>query len=147
VAFDVLAGNAADSAALTSTIARFRERFRIRRAIVVADRGMLGRATLALLRDHATAPFDHIRGCPLRRERAVAKEVLARPSRYQPVADNLEVKEVRLGERRGARPRAGAAGPGGGPPQPARGPAGRRRPRPPSPPARSDKDSAHGLTG
>src|SRR5918996_1097925 len=86
--------------ALSLTIARFRERFRIRRAVVVADRGMLGRATLALLRDHASAPFDYILGCPLRRERVVAKEVLARPGRYQQVADNLEVKEVKLGERR-----------------------------------------------
>jgi hypothetical protein len=52
------------------------------------------------LRDHAAAPFDYILGCPLRRDRAVAREVLARPGRYQPVADNLEVKEVRLGDRR-----------------------------------------------
>src|ERR671919_241631 len=100
VAFDVLAGNTADVDALSLTIARFRERFRIRRAVVVADHGMLGRATLALLRDHASAPFDYILGCPLRRERVVAKEVLARPGRYQQVADNLEVKEVKLGERR-----------------------------------------------
>jgi hypothetical protein len=100
VAWDVLPGNTADNEALSLTLARFRERFRIRRAIVVADRGMLGRATLARLRDHATAPFDYILGCPLRRERAVASEVLARPGRYHAVADNLEVKEVRLGERR-----------------------------------------------
>jgi hypothetical protein len=100
VAWEVLPGNTADTAALGLTIARFRERFRIRRAVVVADRGMLGKATLAQLRDHVTAPFDYILGCPLRRERAVAEEVLARPGRYQAVADNLEVKEVRLGERR-----------------------------------------------
>jgi hypothetical protein len=100
VAFDVLPGNTADVDALSLTIARFRERFRIRRAVVVADRGMFGRNTLAQLRDHATAPFDYILGCPLRRERAVAREVLARPGRYQQVADNLEVKEVKLGERR-----------------------------------------------
>jgi hypothetical protein len=100
VAWEVLPGNTADTAALSLTIARFRERFRIRRAVVVADRGMLGQATLAQLRDHVTAPFDYILGCPLRRERAVAEEVLARPGRYQQVADNLEVKEVRLGERR-----------------------------------------------
>jgi hypothetical protein len=55
---------------------------------------------LAELRDHASAPFDYILGCPLRRERAVAEEVLARPWRYHAVADNLEVKEVRLGGRR-----------------------------------------------
>jgi Transposase DDE domain len=100
VAFDVLPGNTADVAALSLTIARFRERFRIRRAVVVADRGMFGRNTLALLRDHASAPFDYILGCPLRRERAVARAVLARPGRYHAVADNLEVKAVRVGERR-----------------------------------------------
>jgi hypothetical protein len=100
VAFAVLPGNTADVAALSLTIARFRERFRIRRTVVVADRGMLGQATLAERRDHATAPFDYILGCPLRRERAVAEKVLARPGRYHAVADNLEVKEVRLGARR-----------------------------------------------
>jgi hypothetical protein len=100
VAFDVLPGNTADVAALSLTIARFRERFRIRRAVVVADRGMLSQTTLAELRDHETAPFDYIFGCPLRRERAVANAVLARPGRYRQVADNLEVKEVKLGERR-----------------------------------------------
>jgi hypothetical protein len=100
VAFDVLPGNTADVEALSLTIARFRERFRIRRAVVVADRGMLSQVTLAQLRDHVTAPFDYILGCPLRRERTVALEVLGRPGRYQQVGDNLEVKEVRLGERR-----------------------------------------------
>jgi hypothetical protein len=100
VAWDVLPGNTADTAALSLTIARFRERFRIRRAIVVADRGMLGKGTLAELRAHASAPFEYILGCPLRRERAVALEVLARPGRYHAVADNLEVKEVRLDGRR-----------------------------------------------
>jgi hypothetical protein len=100
VAFDVLPGNTADVEALRLTIARFRERFRIRRAVVVADRGMLGKGTLAALRAHAEAPFDYILGCPLRRERAVALEVLARRGRYHAVADNLEVKEIRLGERR-----------------------------------------------
>jgi hypothetical protein len=100
VAFDVLPGNTADVDALGQAVARFRTRFRIRRAVVVADRGMFGQATLALLRDHATAPFDYILGCPLRRERTIAREVLARPGRYQQVADNLEVKEVKLGVRR-----------------------------------------------
>jgi hypothetical protein len=100
VAFDILPGNTADTEALRLTIARFRQRFRIRRAVVVADRGMLGQATIAELHDHPSAPFDYILGCPLRRERAVANEVLARPGRYQSVADNLEVKEVRLGARR-----------------------------------------------
>ena len=63
VAFDVLPGNTADVEALRLTIARFRERFRIRRAVVVADRGMLGKGTLAELRAPAEAPFDYILGC------------------------------------------------------------------------------------
>jgi Transposase DDE domain len=100
VAWDVLPGNTADTEALNLAIARFRARFCIRRTVVVADRGMLGKATLTQLRDHASAPFDYILGCPLRRDRVVAREVLARPGRYQTVADNLEVKEVRLGARR-----------------------------------------------
>jgi hypothetical protein len=82
VAFDVLPGNTADVEALNLTIARFRERFRIRRAVVVADRGMLGKGTLAALREHPEVPFEYILGCPLRRERAVAEAVLARPGRY-----------------------------------------------------------------
>ena len=117
VAFDVLPGNTADVEALRLTIARFRERFRIRRAVVVADRGMLGKGTLAELRAHVEAPFDYILGCPLRRERAVALEVLARPGRYQ----------HRRGQPRGQGGQARRA-PLRGLPQPDRGEAGRRRP-------------------
>ena len=36
----------------------------------------------------------------MRRQKEVNEAVLARAGRYQPVADNLEVKEVRVGERR-----------------------------------------------
>jgi hypothetical protein len=100
VAFEVLPGNVADAEAPNATIARFRERFCIRRAVVVADRGMLAKATLAVLRDHETAPFDYILGCPLRRERVVAEQVLARAGCYRTVADNLEVEEVCIAERR-----------------------------------------------
>ena len=100
IAWDVLLGNTADAEALAILLGRFRERFRIRRAVVVADRGMIGKATLALLRDHATAPFDYVLGCRMRRSREVAREVLARPGRYRAVAENLEVKEVRVGETR-----------------------------------------------
>ena len=102
VAFAVLPGNTADVEALSLAIARFRERFRIRRAVVVADRGTLGQATLAQLRDHVSAPFDYILNCPLRCERTVAEEVLGRPGRYQQVADNLEVKSRRCGLASGA---------------------------------------------
>jgi hypothetical protein len=46
VAWEALPGNTADTAALSLTLARFRERFQIRRAVVVADRGMLGQVSM-----------------------------------------------------------------------------------------------------
>ena len=74
-------------------------------AVVIMLRGhklhcLLKRSNSGPAARDATVPFDYILGCPLRRERAVAEEVLARPGRYQAVPDNLEVKEVRLGESR-----------------------------------------------
>jgi hypothetical protein len=77
-----------------------RERFAVRRVIVVADRGMISAATVALLVGHRTAPFDDILGCRLRRQREVSAQVLARAGRYQAVAENLQVKEVAVGGRR-----------------------------------------------
>ncbi len=99
IAWDILPGNTADSDALQAMIERFRQRFRIRRAIVVADRGMIGQATIDLLQS-GHAPFGYILGCRLRRSKEVAEKVLARPGRYQAIEDNLEVKEVWLEDRR-----------------------------------------------
>src|SRR5207302_4350804 len=67
---------------------------------VVADRGMIAKDTLALLADHATAPFDYILGCRMRQQKEVSEVVLARAGRYRPVAENLEVKEVVVEGRR-----------------------------------------------
>jgi hypothetical protein len=100
VAWDILPGNTADKTAFRALIARLRTRFRIGRVLVVADRGMIAASTIALLADHATAPFDFILGCKLRRDKEVATEVLARPGRFHPVAPNLAVKEVRVGSHR-----------------------------------------------
>jgi hypothetical protein len=55
---------------------------------------------LKLLANHQTAPFDYVRGCKLRRSKEVREEVLSRGGRYHKVADNLEVKEVRVKGRR-----------------------------------------------
>jgi Transposase DDE domain len=94
VAWDILPGNTADRPAFRALIARLRTRFRIGRVIVVADRGMMAAATVALLTEDPEAPFDYILGCKLRRDAEVAERVLARPGRFHPVAPNLEVKEV-----------------------------------------------------
>jgi hypothetical protein len=100
IAWDLLPGNTADQPAFRQMLASLRERFHIRRIIVVADRGMLSRATIALLTDDATAPFEFILGCRMRQQTEVVETVLARAGRYQAVAENLEVKAVTVGGRR-----------------------------------------------
>jgi len=100
VAWEVFPGNTADKEALRRIVALLRQRFNVASAIVVADRGMIAADTLALLTEHPKAPFDYILGCKMRRQREVSEQVLARTGRYQVVADNLQVKEVRVGERR-----------------------------------------------
>ncbi len=100
IAWEIFPGNTADAAALRRVVGTLRSRFRIGRVIVVADRGMIGKGTLQLLTEHAEAPFDFILGCKMRKQKEVSEEVLARAGRYQVVADNLEVKEVRVEDRR-----------------------------------------------
>lgn len=100
IAWDLLPGNTADTAAFVATIKKLRERFQIRHVTVVADRGMISKDTIALLESDAGAPFDFILGCKMRRQREVSDEVLARAGRYRQVADNLEVKEVVVEGRR-----------------------------------------------
>jgi hypothetical protein len=100
IAWEVLPGNTADTAALHHMLELFRKRFRIRRAIVVADRGMIGKETIAALTGDRQAPFDFILGCRMRQQKEVTEEVLSRAGRYHRVRDNLEIKEVRVGDRR-----------------------------------------------
>ena len=100
IAWEIFPGNTADQKALGQVVELLRQRFRIRRVTVVADRGMISRDTITMLTEHQQAPFDYVLGCRMRRQKEVSEEVLARAGRYQPVADNLEVKEVRVGERR-----------------------------------------------
>ncbi len=100
VAWEVFPGNTADAEAFKLVIGLLRERFRIRRISVVADRGMISRDTLALLTEDAEAPFDYILGCRMRRQKEISEEVLSRAGRYREVSPNLKVKEVRVGPRR-----------------------------------------------
>jgi hypothetical protein len=99
VAWEIYPGNTADGVALERIVRVLRERFRIRRAIVVADRGMMSQGTIRLLQD-GPVPFDYILGCRMRKQKEVSEEVLARAGRYQVVAANLEVKEVSVEGRR-----------------------------------------------
>jgi transposase len=100
IAWDLLPGNTADTRSFVAMIQKLRERFQIGRITVVADRGMISKDTIALLEDHANAPFDFILGCKMRQQKEVSEEVLGRAGRYHKVADNLEVKQVVVGDRR-----------------------------------------------
>jgi hypothetical protein len=100
IAWDILPGSTADIPAFVAMLTRLRQRFRLGRVIVVADRGMVSAETLALLEGVAEAPFEFIVGCKLRRQKEISEEVLARAGRYRTVADNLEVKEVVVDDRR-----------------------------------------------
>lgn len=100
IAWDLLPGNTADTVGFVAMIKKLRERFRIGRVTVVADRGMISKDTIALLEDHADAPFDFILGCKMRVQKEVNEDVLGRAGRYHKVADNLEVKQVVVDDRR-----------------------------------------------
>jgi hypothetical protein len=100
VAWEVFPGNTADIEAFEQVITKLRERFRIGRIIVVADRGMISKRAIKILTEHEDCPLDYVLGCRMRRQKEVGEEVLSRAGRYQEVAPNLMVKEVRIDERR-----------------------------------------------
>jgi hypothetical protein len=100
IAWDLLPGNTADTVAFVAMIKKLRERFSIRRVVVVADRGMISKDTIALLEGHEETPFDFILGCKMRQQKEVSEDVLSRAGRYRKVADNLDVKEVVVDGRR-----------------------------------------------
>lgn len=83
VSWEVFPGHTADVKALEAMVEKMRQRFRIRRVIVVADRGMIGSHTLGLISSHRDAPYEYILGCRMRKQKEVSEEVLARAGRYQ----------------------------------------------------------------
>jgi transposase len=100
ISWEVFPGNTADAKAFEKTIAKFRERFKIGRVSIVADRGMISKDAISLLTDDEQSPYDYILGCRLRQSKEVREEVLSRAGRYQEVSKNLKVKEVLVSGRR-----------------------------------------------
>jgi hypothetical protein len=100
IAWEIYPGNTADPVALNHTVALLRERFDIRSAVVVADRGMISRATIEMLTGHASAPFRYVLGCRMRKSREIQAHVLGHPGSFEAVEDNLAVKEVVVEGRR-----------------------------------------------
>lgn len=90
----VFPGNTVD----VTTVARVKQELRgwqLTRCVFVGDAGMVSAANFSAL---AAGGGKYIMCMPLRRGEEVALEVLSRPGRYQSVSENLQVKEVWVGE-------------------------------------------------
>lgn len=95
----VFPGNTVD----VSTVAKVKADLRgwqLTRCLFVGDAGMVSQANFQAL---AKGGGKYLMAMPLRRGDEVTAAVLGRPGRYRQVAENLEVKEVVIGE--GARRR------------------------------------------
>jgi transposase len=90
----VLPGDTADVA----TVARIKHdlrAWRLGRCVFVGDAGMYSAENLAAL---SRGLGRDILAVPMRTVKDIETEVLTRPGRYKPVADNLQVKEVVVGD-------------------------------------------------
>lgn len=94
---EIWPGNTADVTTLVPVVQGLQERFKIKKVVVVCDRGMVSAANLEAI---AEAGYEYIVGMKMRRNVEVRDEVLARAGRYREVADNLRVKEVWVEDRR-----------------------------------------------
>ncbi len=101
-------GNTSDVRSLVPIVDRLRKKFHIGRVCVVADRGMISRATLEALEDPKREWF-YIIGARMRSQKEVRDEVLSRAGRYHVVhpprlsssdPSPLKVKEVHVEGRR-----------------------------------------------
>lgn len=99
IAWEMFPGNTADKEAFVHVVGRLRERFRIRRTVVVADRGMISKDTIAMLTGHAEAPFDYILGVRMRKDPDVA-DLLRMTREFDEIAPGLGVAERTLSGKR-----------------------------------------------
>jgi transposase len=102
IAHQVFPGNTADINAFKVAIKNLKQRFNLRRVIIVADRGCVSDNLIAGLENKTPGEpqIDYILGMRLRKNKEVKKEVLRRAGRYHEVSDNLELKEIWVGEHR-----------------------------------------------
>ena len=90
----IFPGNTVD----VTTVAKVKEDLKgwqLSRCVFVGDAGMVSKANLETL---AKSGGKYILCMPIHRGGEVATAVVTRPGRYQKVAENLEVKEVLVGE-------------------------------------------------
>jgi transposase len=101
-------GNTADVTTLLPVVRRLRERFRVRRVCIVADRGMISAETITAL-ESKELDCDYILGARMRSVKEVRERVLSDRSDYQEITPErktakdpspLKVKAVDIGPRR-----------------------------------------------
>jgi transposase len=102
IAHHVFPGNTTDINAFKVAIKDLKQRFNLRRVIIVADRGCVTDDLMTKLEEKnpGEPQIDYILGMRLRKNKEVRKEVLRRAGRYHEVSENLEFKEVRVKEHR-----------------------------------------------
>jgi DDE family transposase len=101
-------GNTADVTTLLPVVNRLRQRFRVRRVSLVADRGMISAGTIAAL-ESKEMDCDYILGARMRSVKEISQGVLADRGRYEEITPErktskdpspLKVKEVLIEGRR-----------------------------------------------
>jgi transposase len=101
-------GNTADVTTLLPVVNRLKQRFRVRRVSIVADRGMISASTIAAL-ESRELDCDYILGARMRSVKEVSERVLADRGRYKELTPErrnskdpspLKVKEVLIEDRR-----------------------------------------------
>jgi hypothetical protein len=97
VACEIWPGNTADVTTIVPVIETLKKRLRIRKVVLVCDRGMVSKKNLQAIEK---AGYEYIVGMKMRRAIEVRDEVLGRAGRYQEISKNLEVKEVWVQTRR-----------------------------------------------
>lgn len=93
VAHLLLPGNTADPQAFREALSYLQRVLGVTRAVLCCDRGMVSEGNLQAMRE---AGLPYIVATRLRGNKRVTDEVLRQAGRYQVVAENLRVKEVKV---------------------------------------------------
>ena len=97
VCCEIWPGNTSDLTTIKPVVKALRKRFKIRKVVLVCDRGMVSKGNLDALEK---AGYDYIVGMKMRNLKEVRDEVLGRAGRYHPDNEKLHVKEVWVEDRR-----------------------------------------------
>jgi transposase len=97
LAHHVFPGNTPDATAFSVVIEEMRNRFGIKRVILVGDRGMFNAKVISRIEELS---MEYIAGVRMRTVWDVREIVLANRDPFETVTDNLKVKKVELGGKR-----------------------------------------------